>query len=200
MATWATELTHLRNILEEATASIWADATLLEYYNQGLRDVAAKTKFRLQETVVSSTAGTATYARPSYDMEPYKVYIGTTVLDRESPQEWAGHDLTASGSPLHYAVIGATLHFRPIPNVGASIHYWSYRYPAPVSGTATVTLPDELIQCVREYTLSKAYEQVENWDACQFHKNTYQEYLADALQQSAFQRQGDFDQSPTEVW
>ena len=206
MATWNTELAHLRLELEEATESVWDDDALLTWYNDGADDFATQTK-ELQGTAsLTASTGVQSYLLATSTLDVLSVRIGATVLVREDIQSWdvlTVNPFTATGAPEAYALTGESIFLRPVP-IAATATVTYFRTYTPVRITAvTDSTPfgSKYDRVIRDYVKSRAFEQINDYESANFSAQRYQSEIASAMRQrSAADSRGATNRAPREVF
>jgi hypothetical protein len=203
MATWITHLAQSRRDLEEEVASIYADESIRVWTNEGACDIARKVRPLLDEQYADSQVGVQTYPLPAGTIQPEVVFYDGKRLTRESIADWWASDITATGTPTHYATASNVLYLRPIPDAVATIRYFRYYEPTPIASvTATTAMPfaDGFNPLIRLYVKAKALEQAGDPNEATLMLQRYATGLADAQWEQQRERGADSDASPTEVY
>jgi hypothetical protein len=205
MATWSTELAHLRLELEEAPESVWDDDAILTWYNDGADDIATQTK-ELKGTVTATvTAGTQAYVLATTTLDVFSVRIGATVLLNEDVQSWDLHSenpLTATGSPTSYALVGGSIYLRPVPKASTTMTYFrTYTPTRMTAGTDVTPFLGRYDRIIRDYVKSRAFEQTNDYESANFAAQRYQSEVATAMRQrSIADARGVHSYAPREVY
>lgn len=203
MTTWNTQKTRLRMQLEETTAGVWDDANLRYHFNNGMRDVAKKADptEMLKEYDFNSAVGTRKYTLPTDFRRIRRLYRGNTAMWREKTEDWSGVDVSATGTPVAYTTIGASIALRPVPSVAASMHLKYQAWPSDITATGdTIPLPDDYLDALDQYVLAKAYEQTGERDMRDMHWENYARALMDLKSQQTAENVADGTSNPREVW
>jgi len=141
---FATFLAQVRREIEESTATVWSDASLLAWANDGMADIARRTRILSDWQSGSTVVGQASYALADGTFQVDKFFCGTGEIARVTGDDYyASFSLSpATGAPRDYAIIGAYAYLYPTPSTVATYRY--HRYYTPVaftSATTTTTLP-----------------------------------------------------------
>jgi hypothetical protein len=206
MATWNTELAHLRLELEEATSSVWDDDALLTWYNDGADDFATQTKALQGSASLTASAGVQSYLLATSTLDVLSVRIGATVLVREDVQSWEAltvNPFTATGSPVAYALTGESIFLRPVPVAAtATVSYFRSYTPARIT-TVTDSTPfgSKYDRVIRDYVKSRAFEQINDYESANFAAQRYQSEIVSAMRQRAVaDSRGMTSRAPREVF
>jgi len=205
MATWNTELAHLRVELEEATSSVWDDDAILTWYNDGADDFATQTKELVGTATIAATANTQAYTLATSTLDVLSVRIGATLLLNEDIRSWDAlqqNPLTATGAPVSYALVGDSIYLRPIPTVGATVTYFrTYTPTRMTAGTDSTPFNGKYDRIIRDYVKSRAFEQINDYESSNFSAQRYQSEVAAAMrQQSIADARGAHSYAPREVF
>jgi hypothetical protein len=147
--------------------------------------------------------GVQTYPLPAGTIQPEVVFYDGKRLTRESIADWWASDITATGTPTHYATASNVLYLRPIPDAVATIRYFRYYEPTPIASvTATTAMPfaDKYNPLIRVYVKAKALEQAGDPNEATLMLQRYATGLADAEWEAKRERGADSDASPREVY
>lgn len=142
----------VRYTLQDRTGVKWTDAELLDYTNEGLRDIALRTFNQYVNEELNVIAGTQTY---TFTRPPIKVLRIDTLQEIKQP--------TIN-----------TVHFvNPKPEV-VEVEY--YAYPATV--TDQINEETDIIDALKKFVLSRCYEKEDSTE--HFGKATHfkQEYIS----------------------
>lgn len=201
--TFIGHLAQVRRDLEEEVASIYSDTSLLEWTNEAACDIARKVRPLLDEQYADTVAGVQTYPLPAGTIQPEIVFYDGKRLARESITDWWTRDISASGTPTHYAAASNVMYLRPAPDSVATIRYFRYYEPTAIpSIAATTAMPfaDKYNPLIRTYVKAKALEQAGDPNEATLMLQRYATGLADAEWEAKRERGADSDASPTVVW
>lgn len=182
--TWAERRAIIRARLEESSEGVWDDDVLLDDFNTAMRELVAQfdpDEF-LSDYSFSTVAGQRAYTVPvssNVHRAPVKLLYGTTALERETPADWAGYDLTSEGVPEAYAFVDGQIYLRPVPSAAQSCTYFYKAWPQPMTSTSdTVPVKDHYLPAVEAYVLAKAYEQVGDTESAMMAWRSYDRAVA----------------------
>jgi hypothetical protein len=186
--TFGQELTDLRAQLDEQNtfAQYWKDSELLQYINDGVRDLARRGEVILSfNTTLDAIVGQAKYNLPpdvirvhrcefipSNSTQVYPV-MGSTY--DELDQIWGINPTTQSSYPSVYACWGTpgqmTIQFYPVPAQTGSLNLYYYAMPVdlPTDGTAStqvLNVPTGWEDVLIKYAMSRALLKMRdsNWE------------------------------------
>lgn len=143
-ATGATTITKARYYLNEATASFWSDAELLQWLNDGQIDIVARTHCLEGTETETIVTGTNQYAiSTSYITVKGVIYNSVQSLRKGSIEHMG--DTTDVGEPAYYFTWDNNLMVYPSPDSGVSgysLVTYLVEKPTPLASTAsTVAIP-----------------------------------------------------------
>ena len=169
----------VRDVLQDTDANYWSDSELLDYYNSGLRSIAAE---RLEEP--RTTTVTLVDDTYEYTVDGVLRYISAKDSDditRELYQD------DGSGDDDYYGIIikDYNLIYVNNPSTGTTISLKNISLPANDNLSSVVRDSDE--QALRYYMLRKAYEKesdLENFQKSQYFLEQYRRELNRILKNS----------------
>lgn len=171
MATWSTFREQVRRELEETTAGVWSDTSLLWWANEAVRDLSMKTKPSRDWVYTTTVSGTSTYDLPDNSLEVIEVYCGKDADDdrrqlvRQDFRDWSNLDI-ADGKPVYYAIDDTSIILRPAPDDAYELSFLRYSLPTELSADSDpMPFEDRYDQAINYYIKSKAYEQVLDWNS-----------------------------------
>ena len=207
MTTWATYRAQVRRELEESSATVWADDSLLWFANEAFRDIAMQTKMMRDWQYTTAVAGQSSYDLPDRSLEVIQVYFGSDTdntrnqLDRQDFTDWDTLDVT-NGTPAVYAVDDDAIYLRPAPAAGGDeISYLRYTYPADMTvDTDTVPFSDRANAAATYYIKSKANEQIKDFESADFFYQRYMSEIDRLVAQARKEKYGDRILAPAQAW
>lgn len=173
----------VRRELEESTATVWSDDSLLSWYNEATFDIAAKTRLLVDEIYQNTVA-----AQRSYELETdpptldiVTMFLDGDQLDNEDASSWKklGDDaLTETGTPLYYSAFGTppAIYLRPIPTEVKQMRVWRHYAPSPlgsVTSASATAFSSRYDRTISDYIKARAFEQVGDWDAADRYNSRY---------------------------
>ena len=177
MSTWTEMLSQVRAELEESSASIWTDASLLRWLNDAAQDFARKTVNLEDEQYATSTVGQESYDLPEYTIDVSSVYFST---NEDSLLRLTMKDYTRAsqdddtGDPVMYAIHNNALWLNPVPDTASTIRFFRTYYPTPITlETETVPYADEHEAAMRNYIKARAFEQIGDFVASDRYQMLY---------------------------
>jgi len=207
MSTWSTYRAQIRRELEESTATVWHDDSLLWFANEAFRDIATQTKLMRDWQYTTAVAGQSSYDLPDRSLEVIQVYFGSDTdntrnqLDRQDFTDWDTLDVT-NGTPAVYAVDDDAIYLRPAPATGGDeISYLRYTYPeAMTADTDTVPFSDRASAAATYYIKSKANEQIKDFESADFFYQRYMSEIDRLIAQARKEKYGDRILAPAQAW
>ena len=158
-----------RQFGDEVGAQI-TDAIILDWINDGQREIVARTDELYQvKSTSNTTAGTADYSLPTIAANIirmhrvfYKGQEVTPLSIQQAEELYPDKDVTPrpTGTPIHYWIWADTLTFNIAPDsTGTNLTIYYQRYPIALSviGDA-LTLPERYHLKVKDYCLAQAAE------------------------------------------
>lgn len=169
MSTWGTFKSQVRRELEEATAGIWTDASLLCWANDAAKDIAIVTKPIRDWQYTTTTAEQASYTLPSGSLEVIAIYCGSDAdNDRVMLPRIAFRDVLNidhdSGKPRAYILDDDAIRLVPTPDKAYELSFLRYALPAEITAdTDNMPFDGRYNAAINYYIKAKAYEQVLDW-------------------------------------
>ena|SRR5215469_5652241 len=189
--TLSQSLADLRAQLDEqnVSAKYWQDPELMQYINDGVRDIARRTETILSyNTTLDAIPGVAKYNLPPDVIRVHRceyiptgqtqVYpvIGSTY--DELDQIWGINPTTQSSYPSVYACWGTpgqmTIQFYPVPAQTATINLYYYAMPVDLKTDGTdantfLNVPQGWEDLLVKYAVSRAFLKMRdpNWETFQ---------------------------------
>ena len=200
--TWQDFRAQIRGTLEEPTAGIWSDASLLNWLNEGAKDIARKSRIMRDEQYTTSVVGQSSYELPAYTLEPVAVYYDDVMLTREDFADWYSLALNdEQGTPIAYAVTDDALYLRPAPDAEVTIRYFRYRAPDEITADSDeVPFLGAYNTPLAYYILAQAMAQISDWQSSGEYTNRYAESVDTMTAQEGMERQSLRSTSPREVY
>ena len=172
-------ITKSRGMLQDADGDYWTDAELLDYYNNGLRSIAAERKEKPTTTDVALTTGT-----DEYSVSGVLRYISIKDSDGKDrdiyPDDGTDNDESSAVIILDYNRIYVN---NPLTGITLSIKHIAF--PDPHIATDTVRSGDE--NALKYYILSDAYKKesdMENFQKAEYFNDKYEGSLSVVLKNS----------------
>lgn len=201
-------LTDLRAQIDEQNtfARYWSDPELLQYINDGVRDIARRTETILSfNTTLDAIAGQAKYNLPPDVIRVHRceyiplgqtqVYpvVGSTY--DELDQIWGINPTTQSSYPSVYACWGTpgsmTIQFYPVPAQPATINLYYYAMPVDLKTDGTdaasfLTVPTGWEDLIVKYAMSRALLKMrdQNWQVWQQLYELDLQYMTEVTRQA----------------
>jgi len=152
-------IVEVRDTLQDQQKNRWTDQELYRYLDQGMRDIALRTRYDLNTQIINVVSGTTDYSFDKECMELYKHSSAQTIEQVDS----------------------TTLRFEDSAEEEVTIEY--YAFPARiVYGVDTaLSLDEDLYDALKYYILYRGYEKEESTENLQkaiYFKNEYREYLS----------------------
>lgn len=155
-------LAEVRDTLQDGSKRRWLDSELEKYVNQGIRDIAKKTKFFRQVQDLSVVAGTTQYTLT------YKVIEFDSISTAQD----------------HTVLDNKTIEFADPKEETVQVVYYGYPLSVSVATDGEIPMEEDLEDALKYYVLKKAYEKedsTENFRKATYYKNEYREILADDM-------------------
>ena len=174
-----------RVYLNETTASFWTDARLLTWLNDGLVDIAARTRCLEGTEKVTLLSGITEYAvstTTSFGVAAV-FYSGTTAGYRKGIEEIAinefgrkpsGEELT--GEPNFYCVWNDRIYVEPQPSSGVSgdlLYVYLAKRPSTIALSGANPLPAIFDKALTIYVVFNAFHELRRFDLAAFYENRY---------------------------
>lgn len=149
--------------------SMWSDAMLTRWINEGLRDVARRTETLMDRATINAVAGTQEYTMPTNVHRVHRVEYKRTADSQIYPLEyrdfnnldavWWTSQSTTQGTPSYFTMWGfppsLKLVVYPTPHAAGTFKVFYFRVPATlVNGADVAEIPEgwqDLISYYCEY-------------------------------------------------
>ena len=178
MTTFADFRAQVRRDLEEPTANVWSDASLMWYTNETAREVASRVRQNEEETYTATVAGEADYELPADTQEITAVRYNGVKLLRVNPES-VGESLADSGAPSSYQRMDEVLRLYPTPDAVGTLLILRKAYPTDITDdTADMPFRSERNTVLEYGVLSRAFEQVGDWQSADAYKQRFEAALA----------------------
>lgn len=204
MATWSTVLSQIRTEIEEPSAGVWGDATLLAWWNEGARDYAQRTRLFSDEQYTTGIVGQSSYEIPDETIDIISVKWDDDDLTRTDYANLVA--LTDTGTPVNYALWGGItgsddgIYLWPQPTEAKVITVLRYFMPAEVDDVAdTIDFTARDIAAVKSYVKMRAYEMTGDTDIATYHRDSYERGVGDREFQTLRYETG-VVREPSVVW
>lgn len=166
--TVATAVTSLRERLDESVAAQWSDVQLRRWLNEGIRDIARRTRHYRDTAEVAVTAGTGEYTVDADIMHIYHAYFQPDGDSRQIPLEpraweamnniWWDQQDQQAGYPCLFTTYGYSpalkIKLYPVPSVDGDITLHIARLPEELdvtSGTGNIDAPTAWLEVAYDY-------------------------------------------------
>lgn len=163
-ATLGNCITRTRALLDEAAATFFTDAQIVEWLNDGMRDLARRTESLLHLVTIETVAGTKVYTIPTavaigrvhrvvWSNAAGNQYPLIAATQQELDPIWGRDQLRAASAPMYYCLQGHPggtgnseykIQVFPVPNVVGTITITAYKLPARFSTGQTADNVDVL--------------------------------------------------------
>lgn len=195
--TMATALIAVREALEEPTERQWTNVELRRWINEGMRDVARRTRCLASRSDVVAVAGTQEYTMPTDVVAVHRVEYRATgnsqvypleYRDFESMDEvWWTHQSITQSTPAIWTQWGfppsLKLVVYPKPSIGGTFKVFYYRLPVAINTNGsedanTLEVPEGWEDAVYHYAEYRALRKDRDprWQEA---KARYEEVLGD---------------------
>lgn len=176
-------IAQVRREIEESTANVWSNTSLLTWCNEASRDIATRTLCMADEVTLNTLAGAQSYDLPDCTIAPILVTVNGRPIQRESWQAWNDRAIAQSGTPSYYCVYGEpkTLWLWPVPDAAYPVRYFRHRWPSPLTAALTDTMPFDSRhdRTIADYIKARAYEQIAAWDSADRFNKRYEDGVLD---------------------
>lgn len=166
-------VTRLRHRLEEATASMWTDAMLRRWLQEGAKDLARYTESLEDKATISVSAGTAEYSGPADTVKVVSCQFTATGATVKTPLEYLDVDNAegifytgSQGTPMAFTLWkpapNMAIRLYPTPSLAGSLTVWYRRLPAELDVDSTsddataLDFPDAWLELLLDYAEARA--------------------------------------------
>lgn len=207
MATWNDFLSQLRRELEEPVEAVWADTALLWWTNEAAKELAVRTRGNRDWQFATVVAGTSSYLLPDDALQVIDVYCGNsgetlTKLIRQDLNDYAF--ITPDGQtgfPVTYALDDEYIYLRPAPDAAYELSFFCYSMPTELTaGTDEMPFASRYNSCIGYFVKSKAFEQINDWQAAGVMRQMFEAEVQRAIQQEGIEAQARRSVVPLEVY
>lgn len=164
-----TAVTALRERLDETTAAQWTDVQLRRWLNEGLRDIARRTRHYWDVDTIDTAADDGEYTVADDVLHIKHVYFNPDGdVGRQIPLEarafeamnqvWWDRQDQSSGYPTFFTTYGyaptLTIKLYPVPSVAGTLKLHVIRLPADLditSGTGNIDVPTGWVEVAYDY-------------------------------------------------
>jgi hypothetical protein len=198
---YSTFLAQVRRQLEEPTANVWADASLMYFTNEAVHDISSRVRQNTDENYTTTVAGVADYPLPADTQEITAVYYNGTKLARENPESVYTVSVE-QGVPQYYQRMDEVIRLRPIPDSALTLLILRRSTPDEITAT-TDAMPfrSERNTLIEYFVLSRAFEQVQDFQTADAYKARYEAMLSAYDSDASIQSDADgADSAPVEVY
>ena len=204
---WSAFREQIRRELEESTATVWADESLLFWTNQAAYDLAVQTKCMRDWQYTTTVIGQSSYDLPERSLEVIEAYYGDSAtvgsrkqLDRQEFSDWSPLDVV-DGTPAVYAVDDEAIYLRPAPNAAYELSYLRYTYPAALTADSDeMPFADRGNAAISYYVRSKAKEQISDFDGADIFFDRYLREVDKFAAQTQREAHADRYLAPAQAW
>lgn len=194
--------TQLRRALEESSAVVWSDDSLLYWTNEAMLDIARRAKQDRTEWYTECTALVSDYTLPTRTLEVLGITYDGDKMTRLSQEAMWDTD-ESFGSPTNYSLQDTTIRLWPTPDVDAGV-LTIIRRSAPDELTADedeMPWSSECNTLIEYFVLSRAFEQTNDWQTADAYKMRYENQLLSHEAQNSITESADGSPSyPVEAY
>lgn len=161
-------VTALRERLDETTAAQWTDVQLRRWLNEGIRDIARRTRHYVDKDTIAVTANDGEYTVAEDVLFIKHVYFQPTGDSRQIPLEprafeamnqvWLDRQDQAAGYPMIFTTYGyaptLVIKLYPVPSVAGTLTLHVARLPADLdvtAGTGNIDAPTGWLEVAYDY-------------------------------------------------
>lgn len=101
------------------------------------------------------------------------------------------HNLTATGTPVYFAIFNRKVYLRPIPDAVQTLTFYSYNEPAALTASSTLEIPTQFHTSLIPYALSCMYAKDKDISASAFYKTIWEKEKSEAKKWARKMRRGD---------
>jgi len=128
-------LTEVRDTLQDTQKNRWTDPELYRYLDQGMRDIALRTKYDLSEQTINVVSGTTRYILHKECIEVYKHDSAQTIKQIDS----------------------RTIEFEDSTEEDVTIEYYAFPDRIVYGVDTTLSMDEDLYDALVLYILKKCY-------------------------------------------
>jgi hypothetical protein len=157
------ELFPLLNATSSADLKHWTEAELLQWINEGTKRLGRTIALFVERRTTSVTGGTAAYTLATGHVSSVHVSLGNALLRPLNVREVEGLSatwLTDSGTPERYLQDHGTgveaIRLYKTPTAGGTLAVVEREWPAEITASEDLPLPDVLSDYLLLYTLGEA--------------------------------------------
>lgn len=201
MTTYADYAAQVRRELEETTAGVWADESILAWTNEAQLDLAKRAETMEEQTYSVSVAGQQTYDLPDHTLEIKQFTYGDTPLDRIPISMWT--EIDASGTPFAWDIVNRAIYLYPTPATAATITIFRRRAPEPIASvSATSPMPFESRHdaTIKNYVKAQASLQVSDLNGFNTYMAAYEQAVVNAWVEERQEETSLYYGAPREAW
>ena len=150
--------TSVRYTLQDSDSRRWKDAELLDYINEGMRDIALKTFYNRIVEDINVTSSTTTYT------------LTKTPIKIDLVQTYQKYDIVSSNQIV----------FREPRDEAIKVYYYAY----PDTVTTDISAEIDIIDALKYFVLHKCYEKEdspENFNKASYFHAKYIDYINDNM-------------------
>lgn len=172
-----------------ATDSFFTDTALTDIANAAIQQIAGEFDWPWLEATetINTTNGTATYSTDASSARTISVIDPTGVPLKRMPIDELSYLGAATGGYVRfYAVVGSTLHVRPVPNTALALTHYYVDTEAALSNDAdTPTLPAQWHDAWVAYGMVLAYTRANRAADAQAALALYNDWVATMKSQAS---------------
>jgi len=157
----------VRDTLQDTSANRWTNQELFRYLNQGIRDIALRTKYKYEKDVFTVSDSSETYNLNYEVIEFYKI-------DSEQTYE---------------ILTDQTIKFEDQEDEEVTVEYYAYPDKIAYAEDTDIAIDDALLYSIKSFILFKCYEKEDSTQSLQKAQYFYQHYM-DGLNQDMSQWHG----------
>lgn len=190
-------ITRVRSQFGDATGIQISDSDILNWINDGMRDVAYEANLNQTRAEADVIQGQSEYTLPSDYLTIFSVnYLGSTLLAlsiQEKDNFIQNADSLVSqkqqGICTHYWIWAQTIYLFPTPQTStlAGLVCYYTRTPSIVSqGSDTLDIPISYQNSLLDRVLQRAYEKDDDWQAAQIKESQYATNVARLAEDASY--------------
>lgn len=154
--------------------TFWASSEIMNYIRHACTEIA-QFGMVIERTYETATFdGTQGYDFPTNVKDVKRVtWNGKKLIpiDMRLDDAMTGMNMetTDTGNPESYWIWNRTIYLRPIPGSAETLKLWTHNFPAEVSSTSTLDVPEEYHMDLADAVLQRMAAKDENFSAAQYY-------------------------------
>lgn len=205
MSSFADFISQTRRELQESTAVVWSDESLITWANEAFEDFARKTRLTRAWGAGTTVASQASYALPAGSVEVDTFFYSTGGLERvdDIGYQTLAVASVSNGTPSKYTVIGGSMWLYPTPSAAAAYRFRYTAVPASfvtVSDTTATPFGGRHESALRSYVKARAFEQTGEFDVATGFQSLYDREAYETDTERMYDGFGDAAITPRTVW